>query len=135
MYAAGIDPYKSPEARAAISRYIASRPTGLLNEMKRSAENAKEYKKNRDKLIMAGQFDPEYERFMLGGKSLEEWDPNTPFTATTPHTKQDWETFATPYFKNFKAQEDLGESRPGYRLYGTRPEEIERAINAAIDDL
>lgn len=135
MYAAGIDPYKSPEARAAISRYIASRPTGLLNEMKRSAENAKEYKKNRDKLIMAGQFDPEFERFMLGGKSLEEWDPNTPFTATTPHTKQDWETFATPYFKNFKAQEDLGESRPGYRLYGTRPEEIERAINAAIDDL
>ena len=134
MMAAGIDPYKSPEARAAISRYIASRPTGLLNNMKLWAENAKEYKKNRDKLIMAGQFDPEFEKFMLGGE-LESWDPTKPFTATTPYTKQDWEQFATPYFKNFKAQEDLGPSRPGYRLYGTKPEEIEKATNATYDDL
>ena len=34
MLANGIDPYKSPEARAAISRYIASVPTGTLNAMK-----------------------------------------------------------------------------------------------------
>lgn len=135
MLANGIDPYKSPEARAAISRYIASVPTGTLNVMKRSAENAKEYKKNRDKLILAGQYDPEFERFMLGGKTLEEWDPTTPFTATTPHTKQDWETFTTPYFKNFKAQEYLGPSRPGYALYGTKPEEIQKATNASYNDL
>ena len=45
MLANGIDPYKSPEARAAISRYIASVPTWRLNEMKRSAENAALYKK------------------------------------------------------------------------------------------
>jgi len=34
MLTNGIDPYKSPEARAAISRYINSVPTGVLNAMK-----------------------------------------------------------------------------------------------------
>ena len=43
MLANGIDPYKSPEARAAISRYINSVPTGMLNAMKQNAENRKKY--------------------------------------------------------------------------------------------
>lgn len=54
MLANGIDPYKSPEARAAISRYIASVPTGTLNEMKRSAENAKAYKEMAAKMKANG---------------------------------------------------------------------------------
>ena len=133
MLANGIDPYKSPEARAAISRYIASRDTATLNRYKRDAENAKEYKKNRDKLIMAGQFDPEFEKWRLGGKTLETWDPNTPFTETTPYAKQDWATVAAPYLKEFEKTEILKSDIPGYDKKGVSDENQRKGVDAVMN--
>lgn len=117
MLANGIDPYKSPEARAAISRYISSVPTGVLNEMKRSAENAKAYKAAEAKMKANGTWgSDDFQRAMLGGKLLEEWDANKPFTATSPYEYKDLDALTAQQFTPFKAQEDLGPSRKGYRL-------------------
>ena len=136
MTAAGIDPYKSPEARAAISRYIASVPTGALNEMKRSAENAKAYKQMEAKMKANGTWgSDDFQRFVLGGKLLEEWDSSKPFTATSPYEYKDLDALTAQQFAPFKAQENLGPSRDGYKLMGTRPERIQEAIIAAIADL
>jgi hypothetical protein len=47
MIAHGIDPTRSPEARAILSRRMSTIPYAKLAEMKQSAENAKLYLKNR----------------------------------------------------------------------------------------
>ena len=120
MLANGIDPYKSPEARAAISRYIASRDTATLNRYKRDAENAKAYKAAEAKMKANGTWgSDDFQRAMLGGKLLEEWDPNKPFTATAPYEYRSLYDLALPQFAKFGKTEDLGPgSRPFYRKYG-----------------
>lgn len=136
MLANGIDPYKSPEARAAISRYIASRDTATLNRYKRDAENAKAYKAAEAKMKANGTWgSDDFQRAMLGGKLLEEWDPDKPFTATSPYEYKDLDALTAQQFAPFKAQEFLGYSRPGYMLRGTKPERIQEAIIAAMTDL
>ena len=136
MQQAGIDPFKSPEARAAIQRYIWSVPTGKLNEMKRSAENAREYRKVEAKMKANGTWgSDDFQRAVLGGKLLDEWDPNKPFTATSPYEYKDLDALTAQQFTPFKAQEYLGQSRPGYVLKGTPQPRQESAIQAAIADL
>lgn len=131
----GIDPYKNPEARAAISRYIASVPTAKINELKKSAENAKEYKKNRDKLILENKFDPEQEKWRLGGDTLETWDPSKPFTETTPVPKIDINELTKPYYDQFDKSEFIKNGRPGYMIYGVSDENQNKAIDAAMEGL
>lgn len=148
FYANGIDPFKNPEARAAIARYIASVPVGELNQKKRAAEAAKEFKKNRDKLIAAGLYDPAQERYenaIAAGldpndpknlKTLEEWDSSLgPWTQTQLSPKFDPLSAISPYAEKFRAQEYLGQSRPGYALYGTTEQGKDSATDAAMRGL
>lgn len=136
MYAAGIDPYKSPEARAAISRYIASRPTGLLNQMKKSAENAAIYKKALAEAQNDPNFDPEYNKYMLGG-DLESWNPRKPWTALAPYMAPSAESTFKPYMEKFKQSEILPkdeQDRPGYIKVGTTKENKQGALRAALEN-
>ena len=134
MLANGIDPYKSPEARAAISRYIASVPTGKLNEMKRSAENAKAYREMEAKMKANGTWgSDDFQRAMLGGKLLDEWDSTKPFTATSPYEYKSLYELALPQFAKFGKTEDLGPgSRPFYRKYGISDPNIASAIEGTV---
>ena len=132
MMAAGIDPYKSPEARAAISRYIASRPTGLLNEMKRSAETAAAYKKALAQAQNDPNFDPEYNRYMIGG-DLESWDPRKPWTTSAPYIAPSMESIAKPYMEKFKQSEMLDSDRPGYIKLGTTDKNQQAAIRGTLE--
>lgn len=136
MLANGIDPYKSPEARAAISRYIASVPTGRLNEMKRSAENAALYKKALAEAQNDPNFDADYNRAMIGG-DLETWDPTKPWTATAPYIAPSAEKLFKPYMEKFKQSEILPEDeqdRPGYTKVGTTKESKQGALRAALEN-
>ena len=134
MLANGIDPYKSPEARAAISRYIASRDTATLNRYKRDAENAKAYKAAEAKMKANGTWgSDDFQRAMLGGKLLEEWDPDKPFTATAPYEYRSLYDLALPQFAKFGKTEDLGPgSRPFYRKYGISEPNIQTAIEGTV---
>ena len=136
MYAQGIDPYKSPEARAIISQYIAGAPVGKLNEMKRSAENAAMYKKALAQAINDPNFDPEYNRAMIGG-DLETWNPNKPWTATAPYIAPSAEKLFSPYMEKFKQSEILPkeeQDRPGYIKVGTTKENQQGALRMALEN-
>lgn len=136
MYAQGIDPFKSPEARAKIRQYIYGVPTGELNRMKKASEDAKEYIKSRNALIAKGQWDPDFERFVLGGQLLEEWDGTKgPWTATAATPSMSMEQLTHPEFEKFKAIEDLGPSRPGYRKKGTSQQNQDLAVSSALKEL
>lgn len=74
LYAQGIDPLRSAEGRAAISRWVNSMPVGKINQLKESAVAANEYLKNRGILESAGKFDRDLEDFVNKGMTLDNWD-------------------------------------------------------------
>lgn len=73
MYAAGIDPLRSAEGRAAIAQMINSIDVGKVAKLKTSAENAKEYIKNRGVLEAAGKYNDDLERRFLGF-DMDNWN-------------------------------------------------------------
>ena len=73
LYAAGIDPSRSAEGRAAISQLINSIDVGSVAKLRSSKAAAEEYLKNRGKLEAAGLYNPDLEERYLG-YDLAGWD-------------------------------------------------------------
>lgn len=124
LYDKGIDPLRSAEGRAAISRWINNIPTGDVNKLKMGSKIAQEYLRNRAALEAQNKYNDDFEKFVNGGKSIENWDTlkdgmwtrQSPsefttlkaatenwFNSRTPHalTKDDVIGFGMPYDKNY----------------------------------
>lgn len=124
LYNKGIDPLRSAEGRAAINRWINNIPTGDINKLKAGAKMAQDYLKNRTVLESQNKYNDDYERWINGGKSIDNWDTlkdgmwtrqapaqfttlkeatNDWFNNRTPHslTKSDVESFGMPYNKAY----------------------------------
>ena len=124
LYDKGIDPLRSAEGRAAISRWINNIPTGDINKLKMGSKIAQEYLRNRAALEAQNKYNDDFEKFVNGGKSIENWDTlkdgmwnrQSPsefttlkaatenwFNNRTPHalTKDDVISFGMPYDKNY----------------------------------
>lgn len=86
LYSRGIDPLRSAEGRALVTRELAKMPVGEIAQMRQSAEAAREYIKNRGILQAAGKWDPEFEKFANQGNILENWDTskNGVWSRTSP---------------------------------------------------
>lgn len=104
MYANGIDPLRSAEGRAAVAQLIYSMPTGEIAKRKQSAEIAKEYVKNYGALDAAGKLDPNFERFMMNGMSLQDWDTgvNGVWGRYSPSEYKTLQEYVHPSFANIK---------------------------------
>lgn len=140
MYEQGIDPLRNPEARAMISRYIASVPTGKLAQMKQSADNAKEYLKNRADLQSKGLWNPEYEKWLLGGKTIENWNTATDgmWNRLSPNVYQDLHDYTDDWFKHLekKYDEELTKQKnDGYDYYTVSEKDLRDVINGKIPDI
>ena len=108
LYAQGMD-MRNPEFRAAVSKFINNMPVGKINQLKQSAEAAKEYLKNKGVLEAEGKWDPEFERFANNGLTLDNWDTakNGMWTRTSPaelktlkELTEDWYNNRTPEILN-----------------------------------
>lgn len=124
LYDKGIDPLRSAEGRAAISRFVNNIPTGDINKLKMGSKIAQEYLRNRAMLEAQNKYNDDFEKYVNGGKSIEDWDTlkdgvwtrQSPsefttlkaatenwFNNRTPHalTKDDVVGFGMPYDKNY----------------------------------
>lgn len=124
LYDKGIDPLRSAEGRAAINRWINSIPTGDINKLKMGSKIAQEYLRNRAMLEAQNKYNDDFEKYVNGGKSIEDWDTlkdgvwtrwspsefttlkaatENWFNNRTPHalTKDDVVGFGMPYDKNY----------------------------------
>lgn len=124
LYDKGIDPLRSAEGRAAISRFVNNIPTGDINKLKIGSKIAQEYLRNRAMLEAQNKYNDDFEKYVNGGKSIEDWDTlkdgvwtrQSPsefttlkaatenwFNNRTPHalTKDDVVGFGMPYDKNY----------------------------------
>lgn len=149
MYANGIDPFKSPEARAAISRYIASRPTGTLANIRRTADAAKEYQKNYGEMLANGATTPEYERWRLQNKygmsDIANWNTATmgALNETAPGAYRSAFDMVSPLLKDLDdtllTKEDVEKMGykydPFYEYSGISPTQVEGVIGGNLGQL
>lgn len=135
MIAHGIDPTRSPEARAILSRRMSTIPYAKLAEMKQSAENAKLYLKNRAEMQAKGLWNPEFENFILGGKTLENWDTskNGMWTRLAPESYQDLNEYTGHIFD--KMQDEYIETIDGYDYSGVSRDRRADALTPRLSGL
>ena len=92
LYKMGIDPLRSREGFGYINRMIRGVDVNKINRRIQEAKDVDEYKKNMAKAIQAGTYNPEMERWLNGGKTLDEWTAADGYwKSTTPgrYTSQD----------------------------------------------
>lgn len=144
LYARGIDPLRSAEGRALISRAANSIDIGTVNRLKQSASIADEYLKNKAQLESKGLYNPDLEeRFLnrdlsgwstvdngiwkysspMQSKGLEEltsswYDKRTPHSLTQKEVESFGETYNPLYQYTGYTEDDLlhvaGENVPGF---------------------
>ena len=73
LYAQGIDPLRNAQGRAMISQLINNMPYGDIAKLRTSAENAKEYLKNKAALEAQGKYSADLEERFLG-YDISNWD-------------------------------------------------------------
>lgn len=130
---AGID-MRSPEFRAALSRLQNSMPYSEMQKQKQQAKYAEEYIQNRNALIRAGKYDPDFEKYLLNGKTLESWDPikDGEWTRTSPEQLNELSAFAALSTNGLK--DSFIKNENGYDHYGITRDRVQSAIGRNMLD-
>lgn len=138
IYRRGGDPLRNQADRAEIYRWINSRPYAQYNQKRQAAEDVNAYKKSRDALIKAGMYNPEYERQMLGGQLLEEWDGSLGnWTATSASPYLDYEQKYGHLFDKmgFEYDEEESKKHPGMNVLTKNKARMRDILSSSIPDL
>lgn len=100
LYAQGIDPLRNAQGRAMLSQIVNNMPYSDIAKLKMSAENAKEYLKERAKLEVAGLYNPNTEKY--AGPGLNEFSTldNGVWDRMSPVPYQNMAEFSKAYFDN-----------------------------------
>lgn len=147
MYAAGIDPLRSAEGRAAIASLINNIDTGSVAKLRSSAENAKEFLKARKQLEAQGLYNPLLAKYdgpdmgsystldrldadgnVIAGQGI--WDKMSP----TPY--QDMASFSKAYFDNIQPfQRSATKNGISYTVSEINMNDLHRIADAHFNDL
>ena len=130
----GIDLFRSPEGRAMISQFIASRPYTELAKYKQSAENLKTYNKMVAQAKANGTYNEDFERFQLNGMNPSNWSTadNGVWQTLSPAKYQDLYGSTNKWFDGMKAS-DLGLDPTGrYRISGVNQAAMDKIANGNL---
>lgn len=132
LYANGVDPLKSAEGRALIQQFINNTPVGEVNKRKQAAAAAQEYIKARGELEAKGLWNPDYERYLLGGRSLEDWNTETDglWTRTSPGEFSDLNAATYKWFD--KLEPSYLRTENGYDYTGVSPDAVQKVMASNI---
>lgn len=146
MISNGIDPLRSAEGRAAISRLIYTTNTKKLKDLEQQKENYDMYRKALAEGIANGTVDEKAENFFLEQQNLLRRDENgkiIPFTAMDGDQVRRWDRLApTKYqslhdltateFDKLQAEEMLQSDKPGYIKKGVSEASMDAATDASM---
>ena len=140
LYQNGIDPLRSAEGRAYIAKIIRERPYAEIANLKAQNESMKTYQKYRAEAMRNGTYDPDFEKFVLGGKTLESWDPSTDgmWTREAPSKYQDIQSWTDHLFNGMQLSYDEEASKKAgglYQVYSKSPEKMKQILDANMKDL
>lgn len=131
----GIDPLRSAEGRAIIQRVIRDTPTAGINARRQSAENAKEYLKNKAALERQGLYNPNFESYRLGGNTINNWNTgdNGIWQETSPLEYKDLNEYTGHIFD--KMEDEFISSDGIYDYTGVSRERRNQALTQQIGGL
>lgn len=140
LYQNGIDPIRSAEGRAYIAKIIRERPYAEIANLKAQNESMKTYQKYRAEAMRNGTYDPDFEKFVLGGKTLETWDPSTDgmWTREAPSKYSSLKDWTSNLFDNMQLEYDpeLTKQAGGlYQVYSKSPKKMQQILDANIKDM
>lgn len=140
LYQNGIDPVRSAEGRAYIAKIIRERPYAEIANLKAQNESMKTYQKYRAEAMRNGTYDPDFEKFALGGKTLETWDPSTDgmWTREAPSKYSSLKDWTSNLFDNMQLEYDpeLTKQAGGlYQVYSKSPKKMQQILDANIKDM
>lgn len=140
LYQNGIDPLRSAEGRAYIAKIIRERPYAEIANLKAQNESMKTYQKYRAEAMRNGTYDPDFEKFVLGGKTLESWDPSTDgmWTREAPSKYSSLKDWTSNLFDNMQLEYDpeLTKQAGGmYQIYSKSPKKMQQILDANIKDM
>lgn len=128
LYAQGIDPLRSPEARALIAQARHKVPYAEIAKRKMSAAAAEQYMKAAGEAAAKGQYSQPLEDMF--GRNLANWDTskNGMWTSTAPTQFKDLNSLTEAWFDKLEPS-DLGTTADGrYRRVGIS----EKALNNSM---
>lgn len=134
LYDAGIDPLRSQQGRAAISKLINNMPTGTINKLRQSSVTAQKYLDMKAKMIADGKWNQEFENMLTGGKSLDTWSTvhDGMWERQSPGVYQDLNALTSKWFDQLEPS--FLYKKNGYDWYGIRDEELNRTMRSQIPD-
>lgn len=140
LYQNGIDPLRSAEGRAYIAKIIRERPYAEIANLKAQNEAMKTYQRYRAEAMRNGTYDPDFEKFALGGKTLESWDPSTDgmWTREAPSKYSSLKDWTSNLFDNMELEYDpeLTKQAGGlYQVYSKSPKKMQQILDANIKDM
>lgn len=140
LYKNGIDPLRSAEGRAYIAKIIRERPYAEIANLKAQNDAMKTYQKYRAEAMRNGTYDPDYEKFVLGGKSLETWDPSKDgmWTREAPSKYSSLKDWTSNLFDNMQLEYDpeLTKQAGGmYQVYSKSPKKMQQILDANMKDM
>lgn len=140
LYQNGIDPLRSAEGRAYIAKIIRERPYAEIANLKAQNEAMKTYQRYRAEAMRNGTYDPDFEKFALGGKTLESWDPSTDgmWTREAPSKYSSLKDWTSNLFDNMQLEYDpeLTKQTGGlYQVYSKSPKKMQQILDANIKDM
>ena len=140
LYQNGIDPLRSAEGRAYIAKIIRERPYAEIANLKAQNESMKTYQRYRAEAMRNGTYDPDFEKFVLGGKTLESWDPSTDgmWTREAPSKYSSLKDWTSNLFDNMQLEyDDEATKKAGgmYQVYSKSPKKMQQILDSNIKDM
>lgn len=142
MYAAGIDPLRSAEGRAAIASLINNIDTGSIAKLRMSKAAAEEYLKRRGELTAKGLYSPDMEKWANNGLTLENWNTldnnNGIWTRTSPIEYKSMDDIIEPIVSKIDPSFDAeltARMNDGYNYSTVSRDRILGTINDNMNDL
>ena len=140
LYQNGIDPIRSAEGRAYIAKIIRERPYAEIANLKAQNESMKTYQRYRAEAMRNGTYDPDFEKFVLGGKTLETWDPSTDgmWTREAPSKYSSLKDWTSNLFDNMQLEyDDEATKKAGgmYQVYSKSPKKMQQILDSNIKDM
>ena len=140
LYQNGIDPLRSAEGRAYIAKIIRERPYAEIANLKAQNESMKTYQRYRAEAMRNGTYDTDFEKFVLGGKTLETWDPSTDgmWTREAPSKYSSLKDWTSNLFDNMQLEyDDEATKKAGgmYQIYSKSDKKMKQILDSNMKDM
>ncbi len=136
LYARGEDPLRTASGRAKLAQLARSIDVGTVNKLRTSADNAREFLKERSRLEAAGLYNPLLAKY--DGPDINSYSTlkSGAWDKMSPTKIVDMATFGNPYYEGMKPNvHKASKNGISYSIESITPEDLEKIANDHYNEL